>query len=714
MASVNVDDEIVFNVSKLTTPTSRKSLGPLSQLDLNATPPVGCNSPVVATVSKDPAGKAATSLSWGLVGSPYPPAKQDDNGVSPQMVKAWGSSLLSPTPGKRAVDSANSVLSEISQAMGFAMSPVPPTSTTKVAGSLLASLMPEVTMESLEALDIDSIIILESKEVRLSVGSPMRPSAKMESNKAAAGSTPVPFAVAQEGKDFSYSSSADPTADQAVASQMTMDASPAKDTTVPPVVESIESEETTTTAVPTATANSPAPAPVAGRANASRRESMGLAMKGEYESKIHEPRYSQAEMDAIAEQLKAALERGNADAAAAAAVADIRAALNDTTLQLAAAKAATAAAQADAAAHRQAAAAAKEESVLFKAQTKALSHRLSHVDAEAAQALAAAKLEAEGLAKAMSEMRTRHSEALVEHRALTMRAANEEREAAEATLRSELQSLGDQLSASRAKAAEADANLPALLTQAESRGKAHVYKKVEKQFEEGNKEFVKVKKELGERLAEQGKVLGGLLVGLSGALGVPLAAGVTAAGAPLEAQAEGERLCALVAAQRAELETTQSTALAAASAAASALASAQQQLDTSAALHSQALSEAKDTMRCTIVSLEMSLQKTEGELRAQAEGLAETKANLIATRYELTETRAERDGQMNAMAKLLSEHAGLESGVEALKREVAEKEERCVQLRQVNEEVMGMLEKLMAEGQGQGQGQGQGLGGPSA
>jgi hypothetical protein len=38
---------------------------------------------------------------------------------------------------------------------------------------------------------------------------------------------------------------------------------------------------------------------------------------------------------------------------------------------------------------------------------------------------------------------------------------------------------------------------------------------------------------------------------------------------------------------------------------------------------------------------------------------------------------------MHAMAKLLSEHAGLESGVEALRREVAEKEERCVQLRQV-------------------------------
>ena len=707
MASVNVDDEIVFNVSKLTTPTSRKSLGPLSQLDLNATPPVGCNSPVVVTVSKDPSGKAATSLSWGLVGSPYPPAKQADNGVSPQMVKAWGSSLLSPTPVKRAVDSANSVLSEISQAMGLAMSPVPPTSTTKAAGTILAGLMPEVTMESLESLDIDSIISLESKEVRLSVGSPMRPSSSMET-KAASIPTPVPVSVAHEGEG---SSSTDPTADQTAASQMSMDASPAKDTAMPPV----ETEETASTAVSSVMAISaspaPAPAPEAGRPNASRRESMGLAMKGEYESKIHEPRYSQAEMDAITEQLKTATERGNADAAAAVALADIRATLNDTTLQLAAAKAAMATAQADAAADRQAAAAAKEESILFKAQTKALSHRLAHIDAEAAQALAAAKLEAESLAKAMSEMRTRHSEALVEHRALTIRAANEEREAAEAALRSELQSLGEQLSAMRAKMVEADASLPAQLAQAESRGKQHVYKKVEKQFEEGNREFVKVKKELSERLAEHGKVLGGLLVGLSGALGVPLTAGAgTGAVAPSEAQAEGERLCALVATQRTELDTAQTAAVASASASASALASVQQQLDTSAAVHSQALAEAKDTMRCTIVSLEMSLQKTESELRTQVECLAEAKATLIATRAELAETRTERDGQMNAMAKMLSEHACLEGSVEALKREVADKEERCVQLRQVNEEVMGMLEKLMAEGQGQGQG----LSGPSA
>lgn len=167
---VDVDDEVAFN-AKVVTPSGRKSLGTINP---NITPPQGITTPTVSTVQKDtPSGiqKCATSLSWGLVGSPYPPAKNLDQGISPYN-KSKASSILSPTPVKRAVESANSILNEIASVF----SPVSKSGSFNSAPSTLEALMPEVgqvtlTMESLEALDIDSIISLEPNSIRLSVGS---------------------------------------------------------------------------------------------------------------------------------------------------------------------------------------------------------------------------------------------------------------------------------------------------------------------------------------------------------------------------------------------------------------------------------------------------------------------------------------------------------------------------------------------------------------
>jgi hypothetical protein len=84
-------------------------------------------------------------------------------------------------------------------------------------------------------------------------------------------------------------------------------------------------------------------------------------------------------------------------------------------------------------------------------------------------------------------------------------------------------------------------------------------------------------------------------------------------------------------------------------------------------------------------------------------------ALLAAVKVELSDTVRERDNQMTAVAKLSSSFAAAEATsataeevLRASKAEVAELTERCVNLRTMNEELLGMLEGMYASQQGQG------------
>ena len=89
---------------------------------------------------------------------------------------------------------------------------------------------------------------------------------------------------------------------------------------------------------------------------------------------------------------------------------------------------------------------------------------------------------------------------------------------------------------------------------------------------------------------------------------------------------------------------------------------------------------------CTISTV--SSRATEQEDRA---GVAE--ALLSTVRCELDEVRSDRDLQMLAVAKLASANASLEDSVVQLKADASETSERCHSLRAMNEELLMMMEK---------------------
>jgi hypothetical protein len=70
---------------------------------------------------------------------------------------------------------------------------------------------------------------------------------------------------------------------------------------------------------------------------------------------------------------------------------------------------------------------------------------------------------------------------------------------------------------------------------------------------------------------------------------------------------------------------------------------------------------------------------------------------LAKTRVELVDTAKERDSQMNALAKLISQGGATSADLSAAKIEVLELTERNAKLRKMNEEVMEMLEKVYEE-----------------
>ena len=104
--------------------------------------------------------------------------------------------------------------------------------------------------------------------------------------------------------------------------------------------------------------------------------------------------------------------------------------------------------------------------------------------------------------------------------------------------------------------------------------------------------------------------------------------------------------------------------------------------------------------RAAVTSIENSLRTAETTIvtvscrvTAQEDRAGVAEALLSTVRTELNEVRSDRDQQMLAVAKLASVNASLEDTVTQLKTESDEAVERCNSLRAMNEELLMMMEK---------------------
>ena len=434
----------------------------------------------------------------------------------------------------------------------------------------------------------------------------------------------------------------------------------------------------------------PAPAPTLTPttipAPANRRASLGLNMKDQY--RYHEPIYSQAEMDATLEtsqqqnpNLGAALQEAQQHSEAC----ELRALHAEH--KASALCALLARRDAELAAEKSAAMTDRDEATTLRVQMKALAHRLTTIDAESQAALDSKTLECLAAQRQLADAEKAHAEAILEHRRAILQACEADKEAALARHAAEIQALGDE----RARLAAELAEVPDKLLAAEAKGKQYVYKKVERQFDEGNKEFVKVKRELSEQLGEAQRSLWALLQVVPGCDVANLPAGERS---DTDAAVEADKAAQWVAAVQTECAALRAHAAALADKSDLDRAAHAAAAEAASEKHTRELVEAKHLLRTTIVTLEGSLQKAESALAATLTKVTTADAQLSAARHELQETKLERDAQMTMVAKLLTAQGRAEEAFETSRVEHAAAEARCVQLRQMNEEVMGMLESI--------------------
>jgi chromosome segregation ATPase len=125
----------------------------------------------------------------------------------------------------------------------------------------------------------------------------------------------------------------------------------------------------------------------------------------------------------------------------------------------------------------------------------------------------------------------------------------------------------------------------------------------------------------------------------------------------------------------------------------------------------QEMTRCKASLQSAASVLETSLQRLEGQVSAaqaatqqEKDRVAVLEALLATTKVELADAVRERDNQMNALAKVIATQGAdagssgtLKTELETAKREVSELTERCANLRQMNEELLGMLERMYAD-----------------
>lgn len=108
--------------------------------------------------------------------------------------------------------------------------------------------------------------------------------------------------------------------------------------------------------------------------------------------------------------------------------------------------------------------------------------------------------------------------------------------------------------------------------------------------------------------------------------------------------------------------------------------------------NSNSLENREKSLREEVMSLNLKLKQKERLIAEEVEKVNSKNILIKSLTEELTSTKIERDSQMNATAKLSSQVAATESDAEKLKIEINESADRCLKLRQMNEELLEMLE----------------------
>ena len=113
----------------------------------------------------------------------------------------------------------------------------------------------------------------------------------------------------------------------------------------------------------------------------------------------------------------------------------------------------------------------------------------------------------------------------------------------------------------------------------------------------------------------------------------------------------------------------------------------------------KSLKQQKDSLTSASSTLEVSLRRLEQEtlpalqtkLALQEERAMVSEALLSSVRVDLSDAVKERDLQMTVVARLVTSNDSLSKSFDKQRQEIAELNDRCLKLRQMNEELVGML-----------------------
>ena len=271
--------------------------------------------------------------------------------------------------------------------------------------------------------------------------------------------------------------------------------------------------------------------------------------------------------------------------------------------------------------------------------------------------------------------------------------------------------------------------------------KSRVYEKAKAQFEAGNKEFLKLKNQYKELSAEKNTLSDTLqnvnteLVSVRSTLVEEKAKESVLLSKISDVRVLLYSLADSVIGERVSANGSSQPSIAIADASASSDLQDKEKVALAQASLAQkraeliSLENNKMTLYNNVVRLEDSLKTTENQLAqsllrvsVQEEKVVEVEAKLATAQKQLKEATDERDAQMTVLAKLImsssatdsscasaekavqlltSEKGVLEETVSKLKAELAEVTERCIGLRTMNEELLGMLENTYSKVEGQ-------------
>jgi chromosome segregation ATPase len=370
-----------------------------------------------------------------------------------------------------------------------------------------------------------------------------------------------------------------------------------------------------------------------------------------------------------------------------------------------------------------------DESNLLKTQVKALTHQVHMLEKKLTEGSEGFEREKEATKKRhaneITELSSAHEIALLELRRAMLSAESAKSEEVSAKHQTQLRELtkkaGDlenQLDGAEKRTAEAVAD-----------AKAKVYTKVKLQFDNGNKEFQKVKAALKEAQAEAAKhvsavdeaqqnvVLADAKAKESDEKKVAMVEQVGVINGKINEVVQGlhKAVCLIDSNESVgempslSISLTENADADASTVAAPTVSALETAVIIIAKMKTkinkvqsdlQNASQGKDSLQSAMSVLEGSLRRAESSLSIatlrslELETRAKTaEEQLESATKELEDTVTDRDAQMTAVAQMVSSVAAHDDVVGRYKDEIKELTERCTSLRSMNEELLAMMEK---------------------